>query len=239
MATGEISDTLIYAMAKAGADDGRKLIVFTISDFDPAGHQMPISIGRKLQAFRDLKFPDLSFEVHPIALTYEQVVEFDLPSEPLKETERRGNKWRDAWGRDQTEIDALIEMHPDALVEMIEDAVVPFYDSTLASRVDKAGEAWEAEARVRLDAVFDGSVLEPFEAEAVAVVERAKADLREIDQRAKATISGLEVELPPIPDLPEPDADGIADDLPLIDSDWSWIEQTKALIDHKRYGGEE
>ncbi len=54
---GEISDTLLYQMAKIGAEDGRPLVVFTISDCDPAGWQMPISIGRKLQAFKASLFP--------------------------------------------------------------------------------------------------------------------------------------------------------------------------------------
>ena len=90
--TGEISDTQMYLMAKAGADDGRKLIVFTLADFDPAGWQMSISIGRKLQAFKDLLFPDLAYEVHPTGLTGEQARSFDLPSTPLKETERRADK---------------------------------------------------------------------------------------------------------------------------------------------------
>ena len=47
-------------MAKTGADDGRPMIVFVLADFDPAGNQMAVSIGRKLQAFRDLLYPGLS-----------------------------------------------------------------------------------------------------------------------------------------------------------------------------------
>jgi hypothetical protein len=52
--TGEISDTLVYQIAKDAAADGRPLVMFTLSDCDPAGHQMPVSIGRKLQASADL-----------------------------------------------------------------------------------------------------------------------------------------------------------------------------------------
>ena len=87
MPTGEISDTQMYIMAKAGAEDGRKLIVFTLADFDPSGWQMSISIGRKLQALKDLLFPELEFEVRPTGLTGDQVEKLDLPSTPLKETE--------------------------------------------------------------------------------------------------------------------------------------------------------
>ena len=51
--TGEISDTLIFKIAKDAAADGRPLVMFTVADCDPAGHQMAVSIGRKLQAFKD------------------------------------------------------------------------------------------------------------------------------------------------------------------------------------------
>ena len=60
LGTGEPSDTHLHTMAREGADDGRKLIVFALTDFDPSGWQMVISISRKLQAFRDLLFPELS-----------------------------------------------------------------------------------------------------------------------------------------------------------------------------------
>jgi hypothetical protein len=45
---GEISDTMLHQMAKTGAEDERPMVVFVIADFDPGGHQMAISIGRKL-----------------------------------------------------------------------------------------------------------------------------------------------------------------------------------------------
>jgi hypothetical protein len=88
--TGEISDTLLHQMASIGAEDGRPMVVFCFSDCDPAGWQMPISIGRKLQAFRDLEFPELEFDVHPVEELREQidnlkeelavdVDDFDLP----------------------------------------------------------------------------------------------------------------------------------------------------------------
>ena len=62
--SGEISDTLLYQMAKVGADDRRPMALLVLADFDPSGNQMAVSIGRKLQAFRDLHFPDLEFELH-------------------------------------------------------------------------------------------------------------------------------------------------------------------------------
>jgi hypothetical protein len=47
---------------------------------------MTVSIGRKLQAFRDLLFPELEFHVAAAALSVEQVRDLGLPSTPLKAT---------------------------------------------------------------------------------------------------------------------------------------------------------
>jgi hypothetical protein len=94
LAAGEISDSLLYRMAKDGAEDGRTMVVLVLADCDPAGRQMAVSIGRKLQALRDLRFPSLKFEVAPVALSVEQVRQLELPSTPLKETERRAGRRR-------------------------------------------------------------------------------------------------------------------------------------------------
>ena len=51
--TGEISDTLLATMAKAGAEDGRPMVVFVFADCDPAGYQMAVSIGHKLRALKE------------------------------------------------------------------------------------------------------------------------------------------------------------------------------------------
>jgi hypothetical protein len=61
LGAGEISNTLAYGMAKDGAADGRPLVVITATDFDPGGRQMPVSIGRKLQAFHDAFLSRLAF----------------------------------------------------------------------------------------------------------------------------------------------------------------------------------
>jgi hypothetical protein len=43
--TGNISDTLIYQMAKIGADDGRPMVVLYFSDCDPSGWNMPSEVA--------------------------------------------------------------------------------------------------------------------------------------------------------------------------------------------------
>src|SRR5262249_35061855 len=96
--TGEISDTQIAEFTASAAQDERPSVVLYFSDFDPSGYQMAISVSRKLQALQVRLHRNLQIQLHAVALTLDQVREYDLPSTPLKETERRASKWREAMG---------------------------------------------------------------------------------------------------------------------------------------------
>ncbi len=134
LATGEVSETAVYGIAKRAAADGRPLRILYFSDFDPAGWQMPISVARKLQAHRTRAFPDLGVRLIRVALTIDQVVKYDLPDAPLKPTEKRARAWRERWGREQVEIDALAALRPDILDRIARAAIKPYFDSMLVSR---------------------------------------------------------------------------------------------------------
>jgi hypothetical protein len=235
--TGEITDTLLYQMAQDGAQDGRPMRVFTLADFDPAGHQMPASIGRKLQALRDLQFPDLKFEVRQVALTVDQVRELGLPSTPLKETERRADRWREAFGVEQTEIDALATLRPDVLRQIVTDALAPFYDSDLSHRTWLAESVWRARAQRQLAAQFDQDVL-------AELRDQAGAKLGELRDAVQAINDSLHLGLPegvllPEVEVPEPEIDASLHGKPLVSSSWDWLDATRALIAHKSYGSSE
>jgi hypothetical protein len=98
LGNGELSDTRIKRMAGDAAADGRPLIAFCFSDFDPAGVQMRVSIARKLQAFKILFFPDLRGQVVPVALDLSQALALRLPTTPVKEGEKRRDRWQQAYG---------------------------------------------------------------------------------------------------------------------------------------------
>jgi hypothetical protein len=150
--TGEPSTTMIYNAAARAAADGRPTRVIYVSDFDPSGWQMPISVARKLQALRCSHFPDLlDIEVYRAALMPEQVKRLDLPSTPLKLTEKRADRWREHWGHEQTEIDALCALLPDELDRIARAALPPFHDPTLAQRNNVRAERWRRAAQRRLD----------------------------------------------------------------------------------------
>jgi hypothetical protein len=134
---------MIHGMVQRADEDSRPSVVFYFSDFDPAGNQMPISISRKLQALRTLEFPQLKIEVHPVALTLEQVMALDLPSTPLKETERRADRWREVLGHEHTEIDSLAALRPDVLERFARNAIAPFWDAPLDERATTAPIEWQ------------------------------------------------------------------------------------------------
>jgi hypothetical protein len=134
LATGEVSESAAYGIAARAASDGRPLRVLYFSDFDPAGWQMPVSVARKLQAHKYRQFHDLDVRVIRVALTYEQVVAFDLPDSPIKPGEKRAGQWRARWSREQVEIDALAALRPDILDQIARSSVLPYFDRTLDSR---------------------------------------------------------------------------------------------------------
>jgi hypothetical protein len=231
--TGEISDALLYRIAKDADEDGRPLVLFTLADCDPAGHQMPVSIGRKLQAFRDLLFPTLRFEIVPVALTVEQVRELGLPTTPLKETEKRADRWRQAFGVEQTEIDALATLQPDVLRDIVERAFDPYFDRTLAARVSAAKEEWEQEAEEAIREQVDPTILANLREEASQRFDELRSTIDDINERMR--LAADDFTLPEV-EVPEPEIDEDASRQALVSFDDSWIEATRALIARKQYG---
>ena len=94
IAVGELSESRAYEMAKAAVEDGRKLVCFTFSDFDPSGMQMPVSIAVKLMAQQALHFPTFEFVVQPVALTLEQIIRLRLPTAMVDKKDLRVRSWQ-------------------------------------------------------------------------------------------------------------------------------------------------
>jgi hypothetical protein len=231
--TGEISDTLLYQIAKDADADSRPMVLFTLADCDPAGRQMPVSIGRKLQAFKDALFPKLRFEVVPVALTVEQVRELGLPSTPLKEKEKRASRWREEFGIEQTEIDALATLQPDVLREIVERAFDPYYDRTLEGRVSEARDEWMERAQEAIDQQIDPDVLAELRGRAVNRLAELEAVIAEINEQFQ--LAADRFVLPEI-EIPTPEIDENAPRQALVAFDDSWVEATRALIARKSYG---
>jgi hypothetical protein len=234
LCAGEISDTLVYQMAKDAAEDGRPLVVFTLSDCDPSGWQMPVSIARKLQAFRDLKFPSLEFEVVPVALTPDQVKGLRLPHTPMKEGEQRADRWNKAFGVRQTEIDSLtIPARRLILQRMLRQAIQPYIDPTLARRVADARAKWDDAAADAVANQTDPEVIEDIRRQAEAKLEELREQIDEINESLNLTADHFR--LPRIV-VPEPDVELDPDRPALVRFEDDWVTATLALKARKDYG---
>ena len=229
--TGEMSDTLVYRIARTAAADGRPLVVLYFADCDPAGWQMPISVGRKLQAFREL-LGGFEFELHRVALTPDQVREYGLPSTPLKDTEKRGDAWRRETGVEQTEIDALASLRPDLLRQIARDAIAPFYDDELSRRVARARSEWISESLEIINRDVDADRLARIRAEASRKLAEMREQIAGLNDQLR--IDASDFDLPEMV-IPEPDLDGREAPEPLLDSWWPFAEQCRALIASKAY----
>jgi DNA topoisomerase VI subunit B len=232
--TGESTDTRINEMLKRAAADERPAVILYFTDFDPAGHQMALSVARKLQAMRILLYPNLQIELHRVALTLTQVREFGLPSSPIKATEKRKSKWTAAMGHEQTEIDALAALRPDDLRRIALDAVRPFFDFGLEERCQKASEAWRKEAEAKL---LDHPAYAEAERQITAAHAEVKAAVEALEQVQADTYDELKdqlgIEDTEIP-MPETRIKAAAP-VPLFTTDDDFVTATRKLIAEKKY----
>lgn len=78
---GEISETHVELMARSGLKDPRPLVLMHFADCDPSGHQMILSVTRKLQAFQHLPgLEGLQFMTYRVLLTPDQVRTYESRS---------------------------------------------------------------------------------------------------------------------------------------------------------------
>lgn len=124
--SGEISITLAREFIETLNNNNQDGVILYISDFDPAGNDMPVSIARKLQVWK--RIGDLKQKAYliPIFLTKEQVIEYELPQIPISD-EKRKNLGSAALRFDKkaigfTELQAM-EVYPDIYKDIIKKAV--------------------------------------------------------------------------------------------------------------------
>lgn len=228
--TGELSTTLLYGIAQRANYDGRPCKVFYLSDFDPTGHHMPIEVSRKLQGMVAEFFPDLDIEVRVSGLTGDQVRGLGLPSTPMKDGESRADKWRERYGCEQTELDAL---RARDLARILTESMAPFFDETLEARVGEAYSAAKDETRANVRKVEDKFVGTPDHAEALRLIDAANAAIKAARDFIVPIYARLAEEVEIVePDVPFAECEGIGTP-PLFSSLDSFESATEMLLEEK------
>lgn len=115
-------------------EQGHEPVIVYLGDYDPSGIDITRNIGASL-----LENFGVSVKVDRIALTEEQVISYNLPPAPVKDTDSRSASWT---GLGQVELDAL---EPSLLKSMTKEAVRGYFDKELYKDL-QAKETEEREA---------------------------------------------------------------------------------------------
>ena len=135
---GEMSITAVVDFLGRVRDAERPARILYVSDYDPAGLGMPISVARKIEFFqRQNGDGDLDIRLQPIVLTADQVTGYGLPRVPVKDSDRRKANWEREHGEGQVELDALEALHPGELKRIVEAAILDYYDPDLVERAQE------------------------------------------------------------------------------------------------------
>lgn len=97
-------------------------VILYFGDHDPSGMDMIRDVRERLQEF------GVNVEVQPIALTMEQIREFNPPPNPAKITDPRAKWYIEKYGKTSWELDAL---PPRELIRLAENAVENIIDIDL------------------------------------------------------------------------------------------------------------
>jgi hypothetical protein len=226
--SGTQSITSAHKLLQRLREHGKPGHVFYVSDCDDQGGNMPRSVARHLEFYRQRDFPDVEVSLEPIALTRQQVEDLGLPSV-------------DGTEDGPVELDALEALHPGLLAKMVREAVARYRDDALAQDLadaeeearSDAGDAWDeatADLRSELDQLAaDAKVAaEPFRARLAALAaefDQAIAPTRKRAEELEGELQGLanafDPELPERPESEPPDVDEAV----LFDSRRDWLDQ--------------
>ena len=119
---GYTSQTEAWAAAQRYAAmlrDGRNVTVLHLSDHDPSGIDMTADLQNRMDIFCQGD-DNGRVEVKRIALTMDQVDKYKPPPNPAKETDSRFESYREKFGDESWELDAL---EPQVLAQLIADHV--------------------------------------------------------------------------------------------------------------------
>lgn len=233
---GEMSIPAVRDMILRIARTGKQARIFYLSDFDPGGQSMPVAVARKAEWLIARDGLDLDLRLFPIVLTAEQIVEYNLPRTPIKDSELRKASFEQRHCAGATELDALEALHPGALPEIVWREIARYRDGTLRRRLEEARDKIRAKLKpieqevhaehapsiAALRYEYDGirAQLDQWTEHAKAVQEAIAEDLRASMQK-----------IGKVP-LPEP---ATAEEEPeaLFDSHRSYAEQLFAYKRHK------
>lgn len=139
---GYTSDSEMWVAAQRLARQGRRkeeVVVLHFGDHDPSGMDMTRDIRDRLELFGAG-----DIEVRRLALNMDQVRQYDPPPNPAKESDSRFAAYRDEYGDESWELDAL---EPSVLAALVGDEVSELVDKDLWAEEELAERTHRAELK--------------------------------------------------------------------------------------------
>jgi hypothetical protein len=219
--------------------------VLYVSDFDPAGDDMPSAVARQLEYWLPRYAPKADLKLTPVALTKAQVQQYQLPRIPIKDSDLRKARFEDVHGEGAVELDALEALYPGELQRILAGILDQYYDGGLATRFEEA----EAEANEQIEEAWVDATTtlqdeaQAIETEARQVYARYERFLRHADRLLQRDLEPLKERLaqlrqdveaaqdafdPPMPERPAPDVS------PGDEGDWLYASD-RAYLDQLAY----
>jgi len=112
---------------------GKKKTILYVGDHDPSGEDMVRDIRDRLEVFGVG-----NIDVRKIALTMEQVKEYDLPPNPANMRDSRAEKYVEEHGEVSWEVDAL---DPEVLQDLVRSSIEALLDRKMMEKVIKREES--------------------------------------------------------------------------------------------------
>jgi hypothetical protein len=114
---GYPSLSFLHEAAEAINDDGKPTAIYYLGDHDPSGEDIPRKVEEEL-----IERADVAIDFQKLAVTVDQIGEFQLPTRPTKRTDSRAKNFEG----ESVEVDAI---PPAALRALVEDAITALVDT--------------------------------------------------------------------------------------------------------------
>lgn len=117
---------------------GQSTTILYLGDHDPSGLDMVRDISARLREF------GVEVDVQHIALTREQIVEYNPPPNPAKLTDARAQGYIAEHGEESWEVDAL---PPEAMIELVKSSIEAHIDEDIRDKVLAREDGEKAELK--------------------------------------------------------------------------------------------
>ena len=136
---GQSSVTFLHTAAKIAEDawehDAAETYIYALYDFDAGGMRAANKVEHELPTYA----PETPIHFERLAVTEDQIYEWDLPTRPAKRTDPEAAKFAAEYGSEAVELDAI---DPDQLKGLVDQAIESHVDPH-AYAVEQAVEAEE------------------------------------------------------------------------------------------------